>query len=104
MLKRVQPEVGAWYENLEQDVLFEVVSLDDDSVGIQYFEGEIEEIELEPFLQMPLRGVEQPEDWSGPFEIDSEDRDESDFTPAPTESNYYFDGYDSGSMQILDEL
>lgn len=81
MLRRNAPEVGCWYEDAEQGRIFEVVSLDEDdnSVAIQYFEGEIEALELDAFLQMPLRIVEQPEDWSGPFELDREDRYESDF-------------------------
>jgi hypothetical protein len=81
MLRRNAPEVGSWYEDAELGRVFEVVSLDEDdnSVAIQYFEGEIEALELDAFLQMPLRTIEQPEDWSGPFELDREDRYESDF-------------------------
>lgn len=104
MLNRVKPEVGCWYEDLEQNVLFEVVSLDEDSIGIQYFEGEIEELELETFQRMALQIVDQPEDWGGPFELDEEDREENDFSPTPAETSYHFDGYDSGNMHLLDDF
>lgn len=81
MLSRSAPEVGCWYENAEMGRVFEVVSLDeaDNAVAIQYFEGEIEALDLDSFMQMPLRIVDQPEDWSGPFEVGPEDRFESDF-------------------------
>lgn len=99
MLTRIKPEIGCWYEDLEQNALFEVVSPDDDSVGIQYF---YEEIELESFLKLPLQTVDQPEDWSGPCEIDAEDLDD-EYNQGTDQSNYRFDGYDSGSMQILED-
>lgn len=81
MLRRSSPEVGCWYEDAELGRVFEVVSLDEgeNAVAIQYFEGEIEALEVDAFMQMPLRIVDQPEDWSGPFEVDREDRFESDF-------------------------
>ena len=83
MLRRVLPEVGSWYENVEQGSLFEVVTLDEDDnlIAIQYFDGELEEIELDAFLQLPLRMAEQPEDWGGPFDVDLEDRDDNDYEP-----------------------
>lgn len=88
MLNRTVPEIGCWYENPELGCLFEVVSLDEDdhSIAIQYYEGEIEALELEEFQQMPLRRVQQPEDWGGPFELDLDDRYESDFMNNPDES------------------
>ena len=106
MLRRNAPEVGCWYEDAELGRVFEVVSLDEDesSVAIQYFEGEIEALEIEAFMQMPLRIVEQPEDWSGPFELDREDRYESDFEDGSQDMDElrFLDGDDS--MHILDEF
>ena len=106
MLRRNAPEVGCWYEDAEMGRIFEVVSLDEDenAVAIQYFEGEIEALELETFMQMPLRIVEQPEDWSGPYELDREDRYESDFDDAQEERDELrmYDGDDS--MHIMDEI
>ena len=55
MLSRIEPEVGCWYEDMDRNVVFEVVCCDEDSVDIQYFEGEIEEIERETFLKMWLQ-------------------------------------------------
>lgn len=106
MLRRNAPEVGCWYEDAELGRVFEVVSLDEDdnAVAIQYFEGEIEALELEAFMQMPLRIVEQPEDWSGPFELDREDRYESDFDESFEEADE-LRLYDSDdSLHIVDDF
>lgn len=105
MLRRTAPEVGCWYQEAEQGRLFEVVSLDEDenSVAIQYFEGEIEALELDAFMQLPLRIVEQPEDWSGPYELDPEDSMDDEYT-------HWDDGRDElrlladdDSLHLLDE-
>ena len=113
MLSRLQPEVGFWYENREDHSLFEIVSLDEDTVAIQFYEGEIEELEFEEFASLPLRPIQQPEDWSGPFEFDMEDRDESDFLDgsfanqsetATYNRAYYTDDYDSNTMHLMDDF
>ncbi|HVK99221.1 MAG TPA: DUF6763 family protein [Dongiaceae bacterium] len=106
MLKRPSPEIGCWYENIEQGSLFEIVSLDEEenTVAIQYFEGEIEEVELDSFLQLPLRAVEQPEDWAGPYEVDKEDRFESDFDQYGEENNELMAFDDSDHLHIVDDF
>ena len=104
MLTRLKPEIGCWYEDNERDCIFEVVSLDEDSVAIQYFEGELEEFELEVFLRLPLKTVDQPEDWTGPYEIDMEEMDESESSLIELDKHYHFDGYDEDTMQFIDEV
>ena len=107
MLKRIQPEVGNWYENVEDETLFEVVAIDDDgsSLAIQYFEGELEEMDIEAFWQLALRSVDQPEDWAGPYEIDQEDRDDLD-RPVPMEADQFlpFDDFESDGVRIYDDF
>lgn len=106
MLKRIQPEVGNWYENVDAETLFEVVAIDEDgsTLAIQYFEGELEELDLETFWQLSLRTVDQPEDWAGPYEIDQEDRDDLDLCP-PIETDQYlpFDDFESDGVRIYDD-
>lgn len=106
MLRRAVPEVGCWYENIEQGTLFEIVSQDENenTVAIQYFEGEIEELELDTFVQLPLRIVEQPEDWSGPYEVDREDRFESDFDNIGEENAELLNFDDSGHLHLVDDF
>lgn len=107
MLRRLEPEIGAWYENGDQQTLFEVVSIDEDgeSLGIQYYDGEIEELDLDTFIRLPLFKVDQPEDWSGPYEMEPDDRFESDFTPAIAENSAATLNaeFEADSMHLLDE-
>lgn len=73
-------EVGLWYKNRETGDIFEIVASDEDDgyVEIQYFAGEIEEIDLETWYELELIEIPEPEDWSGPFELTKEDIDYSD--------------------------
>lgn len=66
----VDPIIGNWYRNEETGNDFEVVALDEDAqtVEIQYFDGELEELDLDAWYELPLEAIETPEDWSGPFD------------------------------------
>lgn len=72
----VDPIIGNWYRNQETGNDFEVVALDEDAqtIEIQYFDGELEEIDLDAWYELPIESIEAPEDWSGPFdEMESDD-------------------------------
>ena len=66
----LDPIVGNWYKNVEEETEFEVVAVDEDAqtVEIQYFEGEVEEIDLDSWYEMVLEPIEPPEDWSGAYD------------------------------------
>jgi hypothetical protein len=68
------PVVGAWYQNIEGDVL-EVVALDsgEGTVEVQFYDGTIEEYDLETWEELELRVAEPPEDWSGSLDLSGED-------------------------------
>ena len=70
-----EPVPSQWYENLEEEDSFRVLSVDEDSelIEIEYLDGEIEEIDLEAWHEMDLEKIEEPEGWS---ESDDEDTDE----------------------------
>ncbi|OUS25605.1 hypothetical protein A9Q99_20690 [Gammaproteobacteria bacterium 45_16_T64] len=103
MLTRTLPVIGNWYENKDTGTMFEVVAMDDAGlIATQYFDGEIEELDTETFLKMPLRAAEQPEDWGGPFEVDSEDRFESDFF-AQQEEHSSEPGLEPEYMRYVDQ-
>jgi len=72
-----EPVPGQWYENLEEEESFRVLSVDEDSelVEIEYLDGDIEEIDLETWHEMDLDRIEEPEGWS---ESDDEDEAEED--------------------------
>lgn len=68
------PVVGDWYM-LPKGESFEVVAYDheEEVVEIQYFDGAIEELELETWLELGAEPTEPPEDWSGSLDIMRED-------------------------------
>ena len=68
---------GQWYENLEEEESFRVLSVDEDSelLEIEYLDGDIEEIDLETWHEMDLERIQEPEGWS---ESDDEDTEEEE--------------------------
>lgn len=73
-----QPAIGDWYR-LSGGALFEVVALDDDdgTIEIQYFDGTVEEMDIEDWDTQwedgALEAAEAPEDWSGSVDVESTD-------------------------------
>jgi hypothetical protein len=73
-----QPGIGEWYR-LDRSSLFEVVAYDDDdgTIEIQYFDGTVEEMDVEDWEAQwedgALETAEAPEDWSGSVDVDAED-------------------------------
>jgi hypothetical protein len=80
-----EPVPGQWYENLEDEESFRVLTVDEDSelVEIEYLDGEIEEIDLETWHEMDLEQTEEPEGWAESEEDEDEeeedDEDEDDW-------------------------
>jgi hypothetical protein len=74
-----EPVPGQWYENLEEEEPFRVLSMDEDSelVEIEYLDGDIEEIDLETWHEMDLELTQEPEGWSE-SQDDEEDDDEEE--------------------------
>jgi len=72
-----EPVPSQWYENVEEEESFRVLSVNEDSelVEIEYLDGDIEEIDLETWHEMDLERIEEPEGWS---ESDDEDVDEDE--------------------------
>jgi uncharacterized protein DUF6763 len=73
-----QPAIGDWYR-LSGGALFEVVALDDDdgTIEIQYFDGTVEEMDIEDWETQwedgGLETAEAPEDWSGSVDVEATD-------------------------------
>lgn len=77
MSRDYEPVAGQWYQNLEEEESFRVLTVDEDSelVEIEYLDGDIEELDIEAWHEMDLDRIEEPEGWS---ESDDEDDDEED--------------------------
>lgn len=59
------PIKGQWFEDLEENEIFLVLSVDPDSelVELQYENGDIEEIDLDTWHELDLERTQQPEGW-----------------------------------------
>lgn len=82
MTRDYEPVVGQWYENIDEHDSFRVLSMDEDSelVEVEYLDGEIEEIDLDTWVEFNLEKIDQPEGWSGAAleEDDDDDWDDDD--------------------------
>ena len=78
MSRDYEPVAGQWYENIEEEESFRVLSVDEDSelVEIEYLDGDIEEIDIEAWHEMDLEKISEPEGWSEADEDDDEDDDD----------------------------
>ena len=80
MSRDYEPVPGQWYENLEEEESFRVLSVDEDSelVEIEYLDGDIEEIDIEAWHEMDLEHTQEPEGWAESQEEDEDDDEEED--------------------------
>jgi hypothetical protein len=69
------PVPGKWYESLDDEEVFRVLSVDEDAelIELQYEDGDVEEIDYETWQELDLELTEQPEGWSDDDEDDDQD-------------------------------
>lgn len=80
MSRDFEPAVGQWYENVDDQESFRVLSIDEDAelVEVEYLNGDVEEIDMDTWAEFNLERIEQPEGWSGEDLADDEEDDEDD--------------------------
>ena len=73
-----EPVKGQWYENVEEDETFRVLSVDEDAelVEIEYLDGDIEELDLDAWHEMDLERIAEPEGWAAEDDEDEEEEEE----------------------------
>ncbi|MFO1410517.1 MAG: DUF6763 family protein [Steroidobacteraceae bacterium] len=78
MAREYEPVVGQWYENIDDNENFRVLSVDEDAelVEIEYLDGDIEEMDLDTWQELDLDKIDTPEGWSGDDDADDEDEDD----------------------------
>ena len=78
MSRDFDPEAGQWYEDLDREDVFKVVSVDPDEimVRIQWLDGEYEDLDLDAWNELDLELAEEPEGWVDDDEDDEEDEDD----------------------------
>jgi hypothetical protein len=76
----MKPTIGNWYR-IKGSESFEVVAFDedDDTIELQYFDGTVEEMDLEDWTAAKESGaleeIEAPEVWTGSVDVDPEEDD-----------------------------
>ena len=71
------PVPGQWYESLDDEEVFQVLSIDEDAelIELQYEDGDVEEIDYETWQELDLDLTEEPEGWSGPDDEEEDDEE-----------------------------
>lgn len=79
MAREYEPTVGQWYENIDDNESFRVLSVDEDAelVEIEYLDGDIEELDLETWHELDLEMIATPEGWSDE-DVEDEEEEEED--------------------------
>jgi hypothetical protein len=72
------PVPGKWYKSLDDEEVFQVLSIDEDSelIELQYEDGDVEEIDYETWHELDLDLTEEPEGWSGSEDEEEDDEDD----------------------------
>lgn len=70
MSRDYEPKAGQWYEDLDTEEAFQVLSVDPDEeiIRIQWPDREVQEIDLDQWNEMDLELAAAPEGW-----VDDED-------------------------------
>jgi hypothetical protein len=76
--REYEPAVGQWYENIDENESFRVLSVDEDTelVELEYLDGDLEEIDLETWHELDLNKIDEPEGWTGSAEDDDDEEEE----------------------------
>ncbi|HET7201916.1 MAG TPA: DUF6763 family protein [Steroidobacteraceae bacterium] len=79
MSRDYEPQAGQWYEDLDTEETFQVLSVDPDEeiIRIQWPDREIQELDLDQWNEMDLELAVAPEGWvDDEEEVDDEDDDD----------------------------
>jgi hypothetical protein len=97
-----QPAIGEWYRQ-HGDQLFEVVAVDEEAgtIEVQYFDGTVEEMELDDWKEQwkagALQSADAPEDWSGSVDVEGEEKSPGSLDSIDTDRRM-----NAGSLEDLD--
>ena len=74
-----RPVIGHWYSRTNGNLL-KIVAVDEEdaTIEVQFFDGTIDEVDLDTWNSLLLERVGAPEDWSGSVDMDPEDYSGSD--------------------------
>ena len=103
MSRDYEPTPEQWYENIEEEESFHVLSVDEDSelIEIEYLDGDIEEIDVEAWHEMDLEMIQEPEGWS---DADEDDEDEEEDEEEDEDEDDDDDDWDEDDDEDDDDL
>jgi hypothetical protein len=66
--------VGDWFKTVEGDKL-EIVAYDQEEgvVEVQFYDGTIEEYDLDDWGELETKPIAPPEDWAGSYDLSKDD-------------------------------
>ena len=86
-MRALELEIGRWYRHLGKGELFQVTGIDENSgtIEIQFFGGDLDEIEADGSDELALAPAEPPEDWTGAIDdVEADDLGNTDVEPTST--------------------
>ncbi len=103
MSRDYEPQAGQWYEDLDNEESFQVLSVDpdDEIIRIQWPDREIREIDLDQWNEMDLELAVAPEGWVDDVVEDDDEDDEDDDLDEDDEDED--DDWDDDEDDDLDE-
>ena len=80
MSRDYEPQVGQWYEDLDTEETFQVLSVDPDEeiIRIQWPDREVQELDLDQWNEMDLELAVAPEGWVDDVEEADDEEDALD--------------------------
>lgn len=69
-----QIKIGDWFRTIEGEKL-EIVAYDPDDgvIEVQFYDGTVEEYDMEDWRELEVKQIAPPEDWSGSYDISRDD-------------------------------
>lgn len=90
MSRDYDPVPGQWYEDLDREEIFRVVSVDPDEeiIRLQWLDSEIQEIDLDTWAEFDLELTAEPEGWADEADDDEDEEDEEDWDEDEEEDDW----------------
>ena len=67
-------QVGRWFKTVEGENL-KVVAFDSDDgvIEVQFYDGTVEEYDLDDWDDLQVKSIAPPEDWAGSYDVSKDD-------------------------------
>ena len=71
MKNELDPIIDQWYAHFDKGQQFFVIDINEDknTVEIQHFDGDIEELDMDEWRDLQIELSDEPENWAGAFDI-----------------------------------